>query len=91
MSNRQPHEYAAVHKAADYYEPLIRARIVRALKSVRKSVSINDLAMAMGNAKQAASLLPRKTIENALAPAAKVVHDARMQGGKIGAAKVRAL
>lgn len=88
---RQPHEYAAVHKAADYYEPLLRVRIVRAMKAIRASVSINDLAMSMGNAKQAAQLVPVAKLKVALAPAAKVVRDAVRQGGKIAAERVRKL
>lgn len=88
MSKRQAHEFAAIHKAADYYEPLLRARIVRALKAIRAGVSINALAMSMGNATQAGDMIPRKKIEAALASASNVIKDAVGQGGKIGAAKV---
>lgn len=79
----------AVHKAADYYEPLFRARVMRAMKAVRAAVSINHLAMSMGNAHQAASAVPRKEIEAALQPASRVITDAFNQGGKIGAEKVK--
>lgn len=85
---RLPHEFAAIHKAADYYEPLLRARLVRAFKLIRSGVSINALAMSMGNVRQAGDLIPRKKIEAAFAPAARVVYDAVGQGGKIGAAKI---
>lgn len=78
-----------VNQSADYFEPLLRGRVVRAMKQLRDQVSINDLAMAMGNARQATALVTAKAIREALAPTAKVMKDAVRQGGRIGAEKVR--
>lgn len=82
---RQPSEIKVVHSSADYYEPLFRARYVRAMKQLQKSISINDLAMSMGNAKQAASMVPRSAIVKAMEPLRKVLRDAFMRGGRLGA------
>lgn len=84
---RQPEEIKIVHAAADYYEPLFRARFVRAMKTVQKQVSINNLAVSIAsNARQAKDAIPRKIIIDALnKEAKKVIRDAFMRGGKLGA------
>lgn len=78
-----------VHVAADYYEPLFRARFVRAMKALRKSISVEDIARAI-RLKQP-TVVPRSTLEKALAPCANVVRDAVRRGGQIGANRVREL
>lgn len=79
---------ANVQQSASYYAPLLRARIVRALKALRSKHSINELALLMGSREASRTFLRRKDIEAALAPAGKVVKDAVRQGGRIGAEKV---
>jgi hypothetical protein len=88
---RHPKLYKELHKSADYYEPLFRARFVRAMKALQKRTSINHLAMVMANKRQAKAIIPKAQIQLALVPAAKVIKDAVMQGGKIGAKRVQDL
>lgn len=83
--SRLPEEYQAIHKAADYYEPLMRTKIVKGLRALRTRVTIQHIVAAM---QSGAPILPRKQVEAALAPAAKVVRDAVNQGGKLGAMHV---
>lgn len=61
------------------------------MKALQRKVSINALAMAMGNVDQAAALLSKRDIEIALGPVTKVVKDAVRRGGKLGAVRVRRL
>lgn len=86
---RQPSEFEAVHKAADYYEPLLRARFVRAMKALRATITVEDIARAIQL--RQTTVVPRSTIEKVLAKCANVVRDAVMQGGKLGADRVRKL
>lgn len=87
---RQPKEITLVHRSADYYEPLFRARFVRAMKSVQKQTSINALALSMASLRHAASQIPKEKLEEALTKGVKtIIRDAFMQGGKLGAEHVR--
>jgi hypothetical protein len=86
-----PKPLNAIHAAADYYEPLFRARFVKAMKTLQKQVSITHLAMAMGNHRQATALVTTKMLTDALQPAAKVIKDAVNQGGKLGAKELNAV
>jgi len=87
---RQPKEIKLVHGSADYFEPLLRARFVRAMKEVQSQVSINTLAMSMGNVRQARDVVSRALIERSLNKALKkVLKDAFMRGGKLGAEHLR--
>lgn len=81
-------EYVAIHRAANYYEPLFRARFVRAMKALRASIRIQDIALAIAHKNPHLLTLQ---ITDKLAPASLVVRDAVNQGGKIGAEKVRKL
>lgn len=83
--SRPLNDYAAVHKAADYYEPLMRSKFVKAIKALRKRVTLQQIVMAM---QTKTPIIPRSQLEEALKPAAKVIHDAVMYGGKLGAVKV---
>lgn len=84
MPKQQP--LNLVHTAADYYEPLMRARFVRAMKALRKTVSVDDIARAIRLRQP--NFIPRAAIEKALAPCANVVRDAVMRGGQLGAERV---
>lgn len=77
----------AVHAAADYYEPLFRARFARAMKAVRKTVSVEDIARAIRLRQP--TIIPRAVFEKALVPCANVVRDAVVRGGQLGAEKVK--
>lgn len=88
---RQPHEIQVVHASADYYEPLFRARFVRAMKLLQAQTSINSLAMSMGNVRQATDLIPRSAITKALEPTKKVIRDAYRRGGRLGADHLKEL
>lgn len=86
---RQLSEYQAVHKAADYYEPLLRARFVRAMKELRRNITVEDIARAIQLRQPV--VVPRSTIEKALAKCVNVIKDAVMHGGKLGADRLRKL
>lgn len=83
--SRPPKDYVEVHKAADYYEPLMRSKITAGLKALRKKITLQHIVASM---QSRAAVIPRKQIEDALQPAAKVIRDAVMHGGKLGEAKV---
>lgn len=79
-----------LHSSADYFEALFRARFALAMKDVQAATSINSLAMQMGNARQAKEAIPRKVIEDAINKRCrKVLIDAFMRGGKLGAQHVK--
>lgn len=86
---RQPSEFVAVHKAADYYEPLLRARFVRAMKALRATITVAEIARAI-QLRQTV-VVPRATIDKTMAKCANVVHDAVLHGGTLGAERVRKL
>lgn len=88
---RKPEQFAAVHAAADYYEALFAARFVRAMKRVQAQVSINDLALSLGNVRQAQRLVTTHMVTDALSSCATVNTKARRKGGQIGAVRVRDL
>lgn len=89
---RPTKEVKAVLSSADYYEPLLRARFVRAMKKLQKETSINQLALAIPHLKRTQhQVVDRKAIEAALEPLRKVIRDAYMRGGKLGAAHLKAL
>lgn len=81
----------SLHKAADYFEPLIQVRFRKAMQALRKKVSINALAMSMGNVNQAKSVVTRKLIETELQPLRRILHDAFRKGGRVGADVVNKL
>lgn len=82
---RPPEQYAAVHNAANYYEPLMRVKIVRAIKALRKTLTLQHMVTSM---QSGGAIVPRKQLEQALQPAAKVMRDAFNHGGKVGATRV---
>lgn len=86
---RQPKEIRVVHASADYYEALFRARFVKVMKKLQSTVSINALALSMGNVRQAQSIVTRAEILKALMPLKKILADSFMKGGRIGADHVK--
>lgn len=89
---RQPESYIALHKAADYYEPLFRTRFVRAMKNLQSRVSINQLAILMGDPRQVKRAVPnRNDVATAIESTSKVFKDAFGRGGKLGAERIRKL
>lgn len=87
---RQNHNQKPFHGSADYYEPLLRARFVRGMKAVQKAVLINTLAQAIAaNPRTAHEVVNDMVVADALKPMAKVITDAYMRGGKLGADHVR--
>lgn len=87
---RQPHEYKALHDAADRIEPRLARALERALLKLRESVSINELAMmlAMGDVKGALRLLDKERVKDALSPSGTIVKEAVLKGGRLGADEV---
>ncbi|HUW57081.1 MAG TPA: hypothetical protein VMZ92_10630 [Planctomycetota bacterium] len=86
---RQPAEYVDLHKAADYFEPLLRVRFIRAMKAIQASVGINALALSIGNPRQAANLVSRDAVVKAMGPVMKVIRDSLRHGGRLGAVRVQ--
>lgn len=78
-----------IHRAADYYEPLFRARFVRAMMALRKKVSVRDIARALQT--RQTSVIHSDEIKSVLAPCESVIKDAVQRGGNIGAQRVRDL
>lgn len=88
MSNpqsRQKQEQKNIHASADYFEASFRARFAKAMKQLQKETSINNLAMAMHNLRNATRVVDRKALEKALEPLRPLLRDAYMRGGKLGA------
>ncbi len=90
---RQRKELVALNKVADPIEPYLAKAFERAVKKLKRSVSINELAMklALRDAKGAMRLLTKDMIKEALGPSATIVRDATIRGGKLGAEAVRDL
>jgi len=86
---RQPQEIKVVHASADYYEALFRARFVKSMRLLQSQTSLSALAMAMGSVRRGTNLVQREELIKALEPAKKVLVDAFMRGGKLGAEHVK--
>lgn len=86
---RTPEEIKIVHRSADYYEPLFRARFVRSMKALRQTVSRTAIQMAVARQRAVKDVIPRSDIIKALAPAEKVLRDAFRRGGQLGAEHVK--
>jgi hypothetical protein len=78
---------ADIKPAADYFAPHLRVAIAKAMRQLRKRVSVQDIAHAIMTHRT--QLVPTEEIKKALAPAVKVRRDAFRRGGQIGAAKVK--
>jgi hypothetical protein len=87
---RQPHEYRAVHEAADRIEPRLARAFERAVLKLRGLISINELAMRLAarDVKGAMRLLTKEAVQDALGPSATIVRDAVLKGGRLGAEAV---
>lgn len=91
---RSPNVYKEVHRAADYFEPLLRARFVKQMKEARKKVDQRALADAIAAKDPAKALTVIMTSTNLPAlmrPIQKVLQDSVMKGAKVGAEMVRSL
>jgi hypothetical protein len=75
-----------MEKAANYYEPLMRARIARGMRALRKQVSVADIAAAILSHRT--QLFRPGEVAKTLEPAKKVRRDAFRRGGQLGAEKV---
>lgn len=89
---RNPNVYSEVHRAADYFEALLRARFVKAMKAARGKVDQRALtdAIAEKDAGKALTIVS-KAFPSLMRPVEKVIKDAVMKGGKVGAEAVRNL
>jgi hypothetical protein len=88
-AKRANSEIQAVGLSADYFEGLLRARLVRVMKQLQKDTSINQLAMAMHNLRDAAGVIDRQALEKAVAFLKPLIKQAYMRGGKLGATHVK--
>lgn len=86
---RQPSEYIALHKSADRFEPRFRKIFVRAMLSLQRKVSLNDLAIRiMQGKRETPPIASRKAIEKEIEVTGMVVKDAFRRGGKLGAERI---
>lgn len=87
---RNPSVYGEVHRAADYFEALLRARFVKQMKEARKKVDQRALADAIAEKDAGKALAIVSTpLPSVMRPIQKVIKDAVMKGGKVGAQMVR--
>ena len=84
---RRPIEYRLIEAAADPIERRLARAVERAAQRVREHLVINDIAMALASrdARRAAALLTRRFAEESLGPAATIVRNATIKGGRVGA------
>lgn len=71
--------------AADYYEPLLRAKFVRGMKALKNRVSTDAIARAIAAGQKNKRVLPDGAVDDALKDTSKVVKDAFNHGGKLAA------
>lgn len=83
--SRQKQEQKNIHASADYFEALFRARFAKAMKQLQKQTSINALAMAMHNIRNATQVVDRRSLEKSLEPLRPLLVQAYMRGGKLAA------
>lgn len=91
---REPGVYREVHRAADYYEALLRVRFVKQMKAARGKVDQRRLADAIAAkdpGKALAIVMKSTNLPSLMRPVEKIVRDAFMKGGKVGAGVVRNL
>jgi hypothetical protein len=82
----------ALHDSADFFEASLRARVYKELKKLQAKTSINSLTLALANHRSVHDVISRKMIEAAVRTATeKVVRDAFLRGGKLGAEHVKDL
>lgn len=81
-------DFRAVHAEAARLEPRVAGSVRRALEKLRDAVSINSLALALAakDVKRAMALFPAAQAKEALSPAGRIVRDAVLRGGRLGAA-----
>jgi hypothetical protein len=81
----------AMRDAARKFEGRIRRAFPRAVEKMRRSVSINDLALALsdGDRERAARMLTRASVDDALSPLGTIARDAVLKGGRVGAEQIR--
>lgn len=71
-----------LRSSADYFEPLLRARYVRAMKTLQGRLSVDFLATLIANNPD--QVITREVLDDALKPLVKIVTDAFNRGGRHG-------
>lgn len=73
------------------YEGRLQAELKRAFERSRNRMNLDALTRAIANksVKLAMKLITEDVLEDALTPAGRIIFDAFMEGGKIGAKEVR--
>jgi hypothetical protein len=82
-----PRKPGPLHAAADRIEPSFQVAIFQALSELRKGVSIERLAYALSarDVKAAMNALPERVATEVLERAKKIMVEAFMRGGRVGA------
>lgn len=91
---RNPDVYTEVHRAADYFEALLRARFAKAMKAARKRVDQRALADAIAAKDPGRALsvvVGSIDLQATMKPIQKILRDAIIKGAKVGAGEVRKL
>ncbi len=86
----QPRDYRATRAAANKIEPVIARAFVESVQVLKRSISINELAMAIasGKVRAAYKLLPVEMVRALMAPVAEIIEETVMVGGELGAVAV---
>jgi hypothetical protein len=76
-----------MHEAADRIQGRVAAAVVRGFEAARARVDLGALvgALSRRDALMANKIVRRADLEDALAPAGAILHDAMQRGGAIGA------
>jgi hypothetical protein len=80
-------EWDPVHPIADRVEPRVARALGQAFERMRSRVPVGQLerALARGDLRAAGVLIDAADFEDALEPAAQILADAVIRGGKAGA------
>jgi hypothetical protein len=79
--------YREIHKAGDAIEPRAARAFMLALARLRARVPVGEIAdrIKAGDMRAVDEIITRLDIEDAFQPAAEIVRDAVLRGGKIAA------
>lgn len=80
-------EVRELHAAADKVEARLVRAVLKSLVKLRALVEINELAIALADrdVEEALSVLTREEVADSLQPAAAIIRDTVLRGGKFEA------
>ncbi len=89
MARRDP-DLNIIHRAADRIEPRVARSVVKAAGVLRARVPVEALTEALeaGDVAEAARIMEAVDVEDAYVPMGRIIGDAVVVGGRIGAAEI---